>query len=151
MDLFKLIEDREDIGKRLEQAEAEFLKKKKRVSVRDCKPFFCCFGAKEDAIVFFSKKISDLNDQIKAEQSKELAAAGCAFVLFNDRTTAQCAAQCVVRFESFSHPLMKSWDTSAAPDPSSVLWHNLWVPHMLRWLLSMIVNFLTLILIFFCE
>jgi calcium permeable stress-gated cation channel len=149
--LTRVLSRREKIGRRLEQAEAEFLKKKKRKEVRDCKPFFCLWGEKVDAIQFFERRFDALSREIDQEQQQpsDLKDTGCAFVTFADRVTAQVAAQCVLKHDSLLHPLMKSWACDAAPAPMTVLWKNLWVPHMLRWMLSLAVNAATFVLIFF--
>jgi hypothetical protein len=170
--LFKLLEEREDIGRRLEQAEAELLKKGERKVVRDCKPFFCCWGKKEDAILFFGRKFQELSQQIEMEQNNPSSPpeTGCCFVTFKDRVTAQVAAQSILKHDTLKHPLMKAWvcdpgissflvctfllvNYLAAPSPQTVLWHNLWVPHLLRWFVGFLQwkqNFKSFFFFFFC-
>ncbi len=150
--LVELIQEKEKIGKLLERAEAHLLKQKERPTARDCKFFYCCVGRKVDAINFFQSKFDALSQEIADMQRNpppESAESGACFVTFKDRKTAQVAAQVVLKHTPLYYPIQKSWVSDAAPAPTTVLWENLHVSHIVRWLISLGVNVATFLLIFF--
>lgn len=98
--------------------------------------FLGLFGAKVDPVDLYTKKLEDVEENVKLEQStfyqneKELPAA---FVSFRSRYGAAMASQLV----QSSNPLL--WVTEPAPEPSDIYWPFLSAPYIQLWISKFVV------------
>lgn len=113
------------------------LKTKPRLQRRSHREgFLGLFGAKVDPVDLYSKKLEDIEETVKLEQSvfyqnqKELPAA---FVSFRSRYGASMASQVL----QSSNPLL--WVTQPAPEPSDVYWPFLSAPYIQLWISKLVV------------
>lgn len=152
--LWWMIRKREKIGLKAERAQAKELKGKKMYAT-NCEAgncFICCGRKLEEPSEFFTIRFHEVEEAIRFRQDNhEHTPAGTAFVLFKDRITAQLAVRAQTNFKAidYRYPLQKSWNVDPAPSLRTVNWEWLHVPHMDRWIRSLIVNAATLLLIFF--
>lgn len=119
------------------------LKTKPRLQRRSHREgFLGLFGAKVDPVDLYTKKLEDVEENVKLEQStfyqneKELPAA---FVSFKSRYGAAMSYQVL----QASNPL--SWVTEAAPEPNDVYWPFVSAPYLQLW----ISKFLVIVAAFF--
>lgn len=98
--------------------------------------FLGLFGAKVDPVDLYTKKLEDVEENVKLEQSmlyqnqKELPAA---FVSFRSRYGAATASRVV----QSSNPLL--WVTQPAPEPRDIYWPFLSAPYIQIWISKFVV------------
>eukprot|EP01018_Ginkgo_biloba_P037296 Gb_09904 [translate_table: standard] len=98
--------------------------------------FWGLFGAKMDPVDLYTKKLEDVEENVRLGQSeflqkrKELPAA---FVSFKSRYGAAVASQ----VQQSSNPLL--WTTEPAPEPRDVYWPFLSIPFLQRWISKLVV------------
>ena len=158
--LWDKLDFRERVGKKWEKAQTYYaLKGKHNPCNKDCKGgcgncahFYCCYGKKlDDPITFFKATYDEFEATIRYKSKhKEFESARVAFVVMKSHTAAQFCALARGNFQSgsFSHPIERSWIVDFPPAWDSINWEFLWVSHNERWIRALIINCVTLVLIF---
>ncbi|KAK9733554.1 hypothetical protein RND81_04G074900 [Saponaria officinalis] len=109
--------------------------------------FWGLWGARVDAIDYYTKEIEKLTEQEAAEREKVIsdpeAILPAAFVSFRSRWGAAVCAQT----QQTSNPTL--WLTEWAPEPSDVYWNNLAIPYVEHNIRKLFMSVALFFLIFF--
>ncbi|PKU72157.1 CSC1-like protein HYP1 [Dendrobium catenatum] len=138
-----LIRDAENIYKRLTRLRSR--PHNPASSERNC--FFGLFGKSEDLVQDYSKRLEDLEENVRQQQSgysKTVEEVSAAFVCFKSRYGASTA----LRIQLSENPI--EWVTEQAPEPHDVYWPLFSSSFIRRWIskLLVIVASITLTILF---
>ncbi|KAI3726129.1 hypothetical protein L1987_65926 [Smallanthus sonchifolius] len=133
----KLVSDADKVNRRL-----AFLRSTQKTSQRFGRVgFLGLFGPKVDLVEYYEKKLEDLEDNVRTQQSllsgKEVPAA---FVSFKSRLGAAVA----LHVQQGENPT--EWLTEQAPEPEDVYWPFFSASFISRWIGNVIVVFACVIL-----
>lgn len=107
--------------------------------------FMGLFGQRVDLLDHYEKKLEDIEDNVRAEQSSTMGKeVGAAFVSFRTRFAAATA----IHMQQGVNPTQ--WVTEPAPDPEDVYWPFFSASFLKRWIsnLVVVVAFLLLTVLF---
>lgn len=153
--LWDLLEKREAVGLKLEKAQARQMRNGKTPYFTDFEFLncFCLFGKRlQDPVSFFRRRYDELTEEIRnLQRYKKFPISNVAFVMLKDRAAAQVACMSEGNFldTRFVYPMQRTFTTNSAPSVNSVNWRWLHVGHLSRWIRSLLINFLTVIVIVF--
>lgn len=127
--VWKIINEADKIYRRL-----DYLKSTEQSSQRFGRVGFLCFGRKVDLVEYYEKKLEDLEDKARRQQSllhgQELPAA---FVSFKSRIGAAVALQ----IQQGTKPT--EWLTERAPEPRDTYWPFFSASFLSRWIGNVVV------------
>ncbi|XP_055802878.1 CSC1-like protein HYP1 [Solanum dulcamara] len=96
--------------------------------------FMGLFGQRVDLLDHYEKKLEDIEDNVRAEQSSTLGKeVGAAFVSFRTRFAAASA----IHIQQGVNPTQ--WVTEPAPDPEDVYWPFFSASFLKRWISNLVV------------
>lgn len=96
--------------------------------------FMGLFGKRVDLLDHYEKKLEDVEDNVRAEQSSSLGKeVGAAFVSFRTRFAAASA----IHMQQGVNPTQ--WVTEPAPDPEDVYWPFFSASFLKRWISNLVV------------
>jgi hypothetical protein len=129
------------------------IKKGHPKQIRHISPRSCC-SPKEDGQDFYKQKFDAESAIVQEKQQRALNnneaqyAVGVAFVTFRSIQAATMASMLPVTEQSFKNPIEKRYIVDPASHPESIEWNQLHVTHYKRFLRCILVNIVTLLLIF---
>ncbi|CAG8632313.1 14778_t:CDS:10 [Funneliformis caledonium] len=105
--------------------------------------FLGIFGEKVDKIDYYTKSFIHCDQLLKRGRLGSYVSTSIGFVTFKDFTSAQLAAQILIRPEPFQ------CNTELAPEPRDVFWYNLNIRKREMLVRDVVVNFVIVLLVFF--
>lgn len=107
---------------------------------------FGLFGPKTDAINYYTKRLEEIDGEIKISRKREYPASSSAFVTMNSVSQAQMIAQAVL------DPEINHLITKLAPAPHDIIWENLCLSRRERntriFLVTLFIGLLSVLLIY---
>ncbi|KNC53885.1 early responsive to dehydration protein [Thecamonas trahens ATCC 50062] len=145
--LDKLVKEREEVVRKLENAHFTHLKKEERPQHRQMGGILgkicCCCGSKVDSIDYYTEELERLNAEILEEQAAEHKVTPSGFVSFRSLSAAVSAVQ-TLQTEDPMH-----WTLERAPAPIDVYWPSLGMDGRKRKAQGLIISVLVFFLVVF--